>query len=224
MKIKTVIFDSSTLIKLPIKELRDALVDLIKYYIPPEDFLKNYEKVFRKFQLGKVNEEGFFKELFGKYDLPLKTINEIREKHDKLRDSLVKLYPGANAVVSSLVKNYRLGLVSNMPREWFMKDAGRLGINILLFSSMVFGSDYGTLKPDKSLYLKACKELKVRPSRSVFVTNHSYEVEGAREASLTVITIGLEEGDLSVDDINGVLDIFANEDETLKWTPEVDSP
>lgn len=212
MKIKAVIFDSSVLLKIPTKELKESFKKIVG-----KDFdkvMKAYKLNFSKFQKGGLDEDGFF----GKLPKGLKS------RHNKKRDELVKLQKDIKAVLEALTTNYKLSLVSNMPKEWFLNDAKRLGINLKLFSSMIFGSDLKLLKPDILVYKKAIISLKERPERCVYVTNDDYEVAGAREAGLTVVTIGSDSGDLRIDSLRELITLFSEEDVMPKQVHEVDMP
>ena len=90
MKIKSIIFDTSVLIRLPKEEMRQALDKIVSYYLEPSKFINDYKRAFKKFQKGTIDEVGFFAEAFKKYELPLRSVKRIIEQHNSKRNSLVK--------------------------------------------------------------------------------------------------------------------------------------
>ncbi|MBD3312362.1 HAD hydrolase-like protein [archaeon] len=222
MKIKAVILDSSVLFNVPTKELKNAFKEVIKYHIPYNKAIKDYKTAFRKLQKGELSKDEFYKQAFKK--APAKSMKKIIKQHDIKRDELITLEPGVKAVINSLIKEYKLGLISNMPKNWFLKDAKRLGINLKSFNNMVFGSEVGVLKPNVKLYNKMIGSLKEEPERCVYVTNDEYEVPGARKAGMNVVTINNDKGDLTINSIKELITLFSNIDKTPKQVHEVDVP
>lgn len=222
MKIKAVILDSSILFNVPTKELREAFKEVIKYHIPYNKAIKEYKTAFRKLQKGELSEDEFYQQAFK--DAQVKSLKKIIKKHDSKREELITINPRVKAVIESLIKEYKLGLISNMPKTWFLKDAKRLGINLKAFNNMVFGSDEGVLKPNVKLYNKMIGSLKEEPERCVYVTNDKYEVPGAREAGMNVVTMGSDEGDMRINSISELITLFSNIDKEPKQVHEVDVP
>ncbi|MFA5406564.1 MAG: HAD-IA family hydrolase [Candidatus Nanoarchaeia archaeon] len=224
MKIKSLIFDSSVILDLPLSEMKRSLNQIISYYVEPSKFIKAYIRAFRLLQKGKIKSEAFFDEVFKKVELPLRTQKRIIEQHNNKRAELVKLRKDFKSVLSALSSNYKLGVISNMPRDWFINDVMRLGLNTSIFNVLVFGSDEGLLKPDKRVYSRACRLLNEPVDRCVFITNDDVEVEGARKAGLTIITINSDEGDLKADTISELISILTDMDEPTKQLHEVNKP
>ncbi len=223
--VKAVLFDSSVLINLHKQEMQDELRDIISYYLPVEDFMETYAVAFNKFQYGLNDEQSFFSELFSGFKLPPATINKIINQHNSRRNELVKLNENVNGVIDELSKEgYVLGVISNMPKQWFLKDAERLGLNLKAFKSLTFGSDAGALKPDVRIFSRACNMIRQKPSDCVFVTNHDAEVEGAREAGMLVVTVGSEAGDFGVDSTEELIDLFTNTGVEMKQRHETPIP
>lgn len=222
MKIKAVVFDSSVLFNVPTDELKQAFKKMINYHIPYEKAINKYKTVFRQFQKGKISEDEFYKQVFK--DVPAKSRAKIIKQHNNKRDELITLRQGVKAVIDSLITNYKLGLISNMPRAWFLKDAERLGINLKSFNKLVFGSEAGVLKPDVKLYKQMIGSLKEAPERCVYVTNDDYEVKGAKEAGMTIVALGSSKGDLRINSIDELISLFSKIDKTPKQVPEVDVP
>jgi len=220
MKIKAIIFDSSVLINIPKEEMRQALNKIISYYTPATAFLKKYKQLFKKLQTG-MSEDEFFKKLLK--DLPARSAKRIREQHDNKRSKLVSLNKGVKSSLTTLSNNYKIGLISNMPQEWFMKDAIRLGLKLDFFNKMLF-ADNKRKKPEDKVFIQACKELKVNRSRCAYITNHEDEALSAANLGMTVITLGSVEGDFNINELTELIDLFSNEDIVPKKLHEVDSP
>ncbi len=221
MKIRAIIFDSSAVINLPIYKMRDEFRKIVSYYLPEDEAIKKYEKLFEKLQKGEITLNRFFDKLFEGLAPEIK--NKLIEEHNKVRNNLVKLHENINSVLNNFSKKYKIGLLSNMPKELFMNDAKRLGLNLNSFSAMVFCSDLGILKPDKRVFEEICKELKEDPKRCVYITNHEEEKETASKIGMSVIGYGIE-GDMKIRSLSELIDIFETEDETIKNIHEVDEP
>lgn len=222
--VKAIIFDSSVLIDIPKDKMRLALSKIVGYYFEPDKFLRDYERAFRKFQKGFSTEVDFFAEVFKDYDIPMRTVKKVIDTHNSERDKLVKLRRGVSETVKALSVNYRLGILSNMPRDWFLRDARRLGINLSLFNEVLFASDFKCLKPDKKCFMGICKALKLKPGDCVFVTNHEVEASGAGKAGLSFITLGIPDSDFSIDSLTELIAMFEPTNEEFKQLHEVNMP
>ncbi len=221
MKIKSLILDSSVIFDLPLKSMRAALDRIVSYYVEPSVFIKAYTSAFRELQSGEINSDKFFDQVFNKISLPARSQKRIIEQHNSERDKLVRLSKDIKSVISALSRDYKLGVASNMPRDWFLSDAKRLGLDVNAFSSMVFSSDAGELK---GLLLRTCRELGSKPDRCVFITRHETKVKEAQKTGLTVITIGSEAGDLSADSASDLVSILTDFNDVVKPTHEVSMP
>lgn len=224
LMVKAIIFDSSVLLDIPKDKMKSSLVKLVSYYLEPDKFLNDYTRSFKKFQKGLITEVGFFTELFKDYDIPMRTIKKVIDSHNNERDKLVKLRKGVNETIKALSLNYRLGVLSNMPRDWFLRDAKRLGLNINFFNEVLFAGDIKCLKPDKKCFVNICKMLKLKPDNCVFVTNHELEASGASKAGISFITLGIPDSDFSIDSVAELITMFEPSNEEFKQSHEVNSP
>jgi FMN phosphatase YigB (HAD superfamily) len=216
MKIRAIIFDSSVLINIPKQKLQDSFKKMIEYYLPYEKAIKDYQSAFNKFQKGLINETEFFQQAFR--EIQGKNHKKVIKEHNSERDKLVKPVQGFE-VLDTLVKDYKLGLISNMPKEWFLSDAKRLGVNTKHFSSMMFGDKAD--KPKPVAFKKAVSLIKEKPERCVYVTNDDEEAIGAQEAGLVVVSLGSDAGDMRIESLMELIDLLHEQDYLPKQTDEV---
>ncbi len=200
-----------------IKELNK----IISYYLPVEEFIKQYAKTFKQLQTGQIKEQEFFKELLKKYKLPQRSIKRITEQHDSKRNQLITLNKDIKSVLTSLKNDYKIGLISNMPKEWFIKDIERLGLKTNNFKTMTFSNEERITKPDKKIFIKACKELKEQPERCAYITNHEQEAITAKNTGMITITINNNEGDYNIKELNELTTLFTKENNKNKQVHEV---
>jgi len=224
LMVKAIIFDSSVLIDIPKDKMRLALSKIVSYYFEPDKFLSDYAKAFKSFQKGLFTEVDFFTEVFKDYDIPMRTVKKVIDTHNSERDKLVKIRRNVMDTVKALSPNYKLGILSNMPREWFLRDAKRLGINLSFFNEVLFASDFKCVKPDKKCFIGICKALKLKPADCVFVTNHEIEATGAGNAGLSFITLGIPDSDFSIDSIAELVTMFEPSNDNIKQLHEVNMP
>ena len=91
----------------------------------------------------------------------------LRESMQQEADS-TELLPGVNTLLSFLKRRgYRLGLVSNVS-SYHKAPFYRFGLDRLI-DAAVFSCDVGSIKPQKDIYLKTCRQLEVTPEEVLFV-------------------------------------------------------
>ncbi len=215
LETEAIIFDSSVILKLDKKGMKEKTKEIVKDFVDPQKFQKNYEKAFKNYQKGlfKTTTE-FFEAVFKGLKVPQRKIKNIIIRHDNWRRKYVKLNPYAKSVLNYLSENYKLGLISNMPKEWFNNDAQMTGLNHKrLMQAEIFSQEVGILKPDIRIFAIAANRLFTSPKRCAYVTNHKDEAEGAKRAGMQVIFVGDEEiGDYNIKNLSELIDLFENPD------------
>lgn len=107
--------------------------------------------------------------------------------HERLKTDF-KTIPGAVEWVKTLVPHLRLAVVSGSSRgeiTWALEKMG-----ILSFFERIFGSeDYRESKPSPEGYLKALKELKLDPARTLIFEDSTAGITSALGANVTVVAI-----------------------------------
>ena len=70
--------------------------------------------------------------------------------------------------------------------------------------------------------MKAAMELK--PVSYLMKPVDYSEIEGAIKTGMTVIGLGINAGDMRIDNLNELVDLFSNQDDTNKNIHEVNTP
>ncbi len=217
LETEAVIFDSSVLLKLDIKGMRSKMKEIIKNHADHKRVMGNYVKAFKQYQKGIIkNDIKFFKEVFKGLRMPQRKIKNLIIRHDNWRKKYVKLNPHAKKVINILSKDYRLGLISNMPKKWFNNDTRMTGLNHKrILQSEIFSQEAGIPKPDIRIFKRSIRELFTDPERCAYVTNHLSEVKGAGMAGMQVIFIGERQaGDYTIKNLGELIDLFITPDVT----------
>lgn len=95
--------------------------------------------------------------------------------------------PGALEMLAALRgQGYRVGLISDC--SWEVLQLWPDTPFAPLFDSAVFSCDVGAVKPDPSIYLHACRLLRVEPSACLyFGDGNSHELTGAQQVGMTPV-------------------------------------
>lgn len=99
-------------------------------------------------------------------------------------------------VLRALCQRYRLGIVTDGHREVQWRKIRALGVHTLV-DVIVTSDDFGRRcwKPDSLPFLTACRALKTRPERSLFVGDHPVrDIRGAAQLGMTTVRIIRDEG------------------------------
>ncbi len=95
------------------------------------------------------------------------------------------------AILHKLSGTHRLGLVANIwcKKQPWLDELRRAGV-LDLFQSLVFSSDYNSIKPSQVLFGVAVNSLKADRQRVVFISDSlRCDIEGAKKAGLSTIWI-----------------------------------
>jgi putative hydrolase of the HAD superfamily len=93
-----------------------------------------------------------------------------------------------------LAKTHVLGLVANIwaPKDRWLMEFARVGIQNI-FTTMVFSSEIGCIKPTPAIYTKALQGLELPHSEVLFVGDSlRYDMEGAKRMGFTTVWINNE--------------------------------
>jgi len=108
----------------------------------------------------------------------------------------VGLVPDAcAALLGRLARTHRLGLVTNVwaPKHFWLRELERVGVSDL-FTSMVFSSDWRSIKPSSKLFSTALSALDAAPDEVLFVGDSlQHDVEGAKRAGLRTVWVTSEQ-------------------------------
>ena len=97
----------------------------------------------------------------------------------------------------ALAKTHTLGLVANIwaPKDRWLHEFERAGIQNV-FTTTVFSSDLGCIKPAPAIYEKALEGTGVHPSEVLFVGDSlKYDMEGAKNMGFNTVWINPDQRD-----------------------------
>lgn len=94
----------------------------------------------------------------------------------------IKLIPGITPLLNNLMKNYKLGLVSNNRKE--IIDETLRELDLEKFFDAVIGHELGTLKPDPGQILHCLKQLEIKPEEAVYIGDMEGDIEAAKRANV----------------------------------------
>lgn len=134
-------------------------------------------------------------------------IDENAEVFENARQRLLSLYglilgkfarpyPGVTELLNTLSEqSISWGIVTNKPRAYTLPLLKTLSLNA---ASIVCPEDVGTPKPHPESLHKACRELNCRESASIYIGDHSRDIEAGQRAGL--FTIAAAYGYIEADD------------------------
>jgi|GEM_PF-2081110 len=206
---KAILIDSSLMLKLDINGMKTSLERITKRYFKPATIQKRYANAFKLYQLGIIKDDTEFFKRISK-GLSDRARRLLIEKHYKERVKHVKLNINVKEVISNLSRQYKLGLVSGMIKDWFKADASRLGLDHnKYFKNEVFTKDYGLLKSNKKLFFIACKGIEEPPKNCAYITNHANEARVSSSIGMQTVLLGSgSAGDIKINNIKELIDLF----------------
>ncbi|KAA3659367.1 MAG: HAD family hydrolase, partial [Calditrichaeota bacterium] len=122
---------------------------------------------------------------FLELDIPV----DVRKKlilyfEEIVNEILIRLVPGANALIHDLHKKYKIGLISDTawtPGRVLEQHLQRHGVRDC-FDSLVFSDQIGQCKPAKALFEKAMADLKSSPETMLHVGDLKFtDIRGANQ-------------------------------------------
>ncbi|MFA5049856.1 MAG: HAD-IA family hydrolase [Candidatus Micrarchaeia archaeon] len=186
MKFKAILFDlDNTLLDfLTFKRetAKTAAKEMRKYGL--NDTEENiYKKIFETYDLYGVEYNKTFYQVIKQYNLEINKAERIQQAaivaYLKRKFEILKPYPEVIETLRKLKENYKLGVVSDAPRN---KAWMRLVLSGLddLFDVIVTFDDTNEHKPSNFPFKKALEELKLEPNEVLFVgDNPGRDIKGA---------------------------------------------
>ncbi|HCF29800.1 MAG TPA: haloacid dehalogenase [Cyanobacteria bacterium UBA11049] len=138
-------------------------------------------------------------------DLPTTEI-ELLEKVITIHE--IGTIPDTHAeAVRQLRITHKLGVVSNIwcQSKFCLEEFHRVGINDI-FTTNIFSSDYGIIKPSPLIFQKAIEEIGVHESKIVFIGDSlKYDIAGAKAVNLATVWINSEQNELEQNTISDLI-------------------
>ena len=150
-----------------------------KRYFSDEEMKNVKNDIIQKSDIGTVTE----KELFNKLS---EITGEDSEKilHDWLGTAVIN--GDMINLIKELKKKYKISLLSNASSGFINRILKRININEL-FNCIIISSEEGMIKPNKEIFELMLSKMKVEASKSVFIDDNIFNVEGANEVGMTGI-------------------------------------
>ncbi|PAD90221.1 HAD family hydrolase [Shouchella clausii] len=133
------------------------------------------EKYFKKFLANEMSfqeqKRARMMDLFKKVEMNLteQEADDQFEVYLSLYQKNWKVYPDVVEVLNKLKRrNFPLGVISNGDYQQQVKKLERIGVETY-FDCVITSSEVGAAKPDKSIFLEACSQMKIAPKSSYYI-------------------------------------------------------
>ena len=137
----------------------------------------------KDFTLGLISEREFFnicQKRADKYIFNRKRLNELIFGIVKINIELI------NYIKNVLSKKYIVGIISNNPKEWYLRYIEKCDIKNYI-DIVVLSSNEHIRKPDKQLFQIAIKKAKIKPEQTIYVDDRIDRVSGAFEIGINLV-------------------------------------
>lgn len=139
----------------------------------------------KDFSLGKITERQYLSLVKQNFQKHSPIVIDIRE----LSQSLISKSSANRSVLAyarQLSRNYRLGVVSNLPKEWYRRIAKqhRFGnvFDVIAVSGIVH-----VRKPDVRLFSYAIKALRAKPHECIYIDDRPEKTKGAKKLGMRIV-------------------------------------
>lgn len=183
-KIKAVIFDKDGVLLDSLDVCYKAFSDMIQHFdlneISKEEFIRDF--------WGK--RSGYNKERLRKNKLSSRCGKRISEYYYMRKDELqenIKLYPLVNDVLIRLKSSYKIALVTNTEKTRAISILRSFGI--LDYFDLIVGGECTSPKPSPEPILKACSDMKLKPSDVLFIGDTKTDIDAGKSAGCNVAIV-----------------------------------
>gem|GEM_PF-99986 len=180
MKIKAVLFDvDGTLISL------DYIIEGIN-------------KTAEKLGLKKLTKKEIYSNIVGYHledklkkiypELTPEKIKEFRKTyHEIYKEINVKPFPNALKTIKEIKKmKIKIGIVTTKSKTTAKEALEEIKVN---YGVLITNDDVNKIKPSPEPIIKACEQLKVKPSETIMVGDHNFDMQSAKKAGAIAIAI-----------------------------------
>ncbi len=143
------------------------------------------ENAHHKFERGLISEAEYAQHVSKMLDIPLSTQEFFIGWNEIYLDNL----PGIQEVVAELHKAYRIAALSNTNSSHEKVWSVQFKWMYEYFEATLTSHGLGAAKPDKAIYLAACKELNIAPEKVVFLDDKKENITACEEVGMTGILV-----------------------------------
>lgn len=126
---------------------------------------------------GKISETELFEKIIKQFNLK-EDLSIINSEVDNLFIPLKTL-----EIVDKLKGNYKLGVISDMGRDWAKERVEKLDLNSR-FEEIIFSSDVGVRKPNKKIFQYALNKFDFKPAECLFIDDQQKNIDGAKAVGM----------------------------------------
>lgn len=120
----------------------------------------------------------------GHTDVELEEVQALAEEFERERRRHFRIYEDSHACLQALKGRYKLGLISNGPRDSQRRNAEQAGV-LGFFELVLIEGEIGLSKPEPEIFLLACERLGVAPAETLMVGDSlANDIAGAAGAGL----------------------------------------
>ncbi len=181
------------------------------------DSLSSWHRAFnesmKKFGYGEFNKKEFEEKFWGpqleknleKMRMGNEAVRYCISKHLEFIDE-IKLFPMVREVLARLSQEFKIGLITNTPKENVYKILKKFDLK-KYFHTIVTGDEVINGKPDPEMVVKACNLLDVEPKDAVLVGDTGSDVIAGRSAGCIIIGINANaNADFKIEQLSQLLE------------------
>ena len=152
-----------------------------KFNIKKGEFYKalHDHKGWKNFTLGLVTEKEYI-------EICKKHLDFDEDYFLNLMDELMKINWEMVEFIKELSEKYKIGIISNNPKEWFKKIMEKISLDKILKAKAV-SSYLHIRKPNKKIFEAALNKAGVEANESIYIDDRLDRVNGARDIGMNII-------------------------------------
>ncbi|MDD5192506.1 MAG: HAD family hydrolase [Candidatus Nanoarchaeia archaeon] len=143
----------------------------------------------------KDNSEWTMNQIMGLMVLNLGIKADLQQLEDiyKFNDHNSILFPNSKRILMDLSKNYKLGIISNLPHDSLISELKKESM-LNMFDPIVISCQVGYRKPHPAIYQEAMRRANARSEKCIFASHDEQEIIGADRVGMKgILAKSLEE-------------------------------
>ena len=204
LKIDALLFDlDDTILNSRVAQL-NAILEFKKKYkefqnINDEEFINKWDVImkakYEKYLKGEITFQELRREriktMFFVYDITITNseAEKLFDSYQEIYEKNWKTFDDAEEVLDELKAKYKLAIVSNGNSMQQRKKIKLTGLD-KYFKDIFISEEVGYAKPQKEIFLTACKAINVKPENAVMIGDkYKVDIEGSINAGLNAIWV-----------------------------------
>ena len=153
-----------------------------------------YERTMEEMKLPKITHREFTRHVGRAWNEIIKTfwpdLNPAEfTRHYHVEDEEVKPFKGGEEALKELSKTYTLALMTSRGKKTLFPNMTRAGLEPGLFKLIHHRNSLTHNKPDPRALLQVCKELKIKPSETIYIGDSIIDAECAQKAGAGFVAV-----------------------------------